>query len=72
MMDTRPTVKKCDQCLRHDRESSRAPLVPIEATGPMDLLHLDFMKIEVSRNHEKELKKKPELVNVLVIMDHFT
>ena len=47
-------------------------MVPIEATGPMDLLHLDFTKIKVSGDHEKELKKKPEIVNMLVITDHFT
>ena len=50
----------------------RDPLVPIEATGPMDLLHLDVTKIEVSGDREKELKKKPEVVNVLVVTDHFT
>ena len=46
-------------------------MVPIEATGPMDLLHLDFTKIEISSDHEWELKRKPETVNVLIIMDHF-
>ena len=38
----------------------------------MDLLHLDFTKIEVSSDHEKELKRKPEIANVLVVTDHFT
>ena len=38
----------------------------------MDLLHLDFTKIEVSGDRKKELKKKPEVVNVLVVTDHFT
>ena len=40
--------------------------------GPMDLLHLDFTQIEVSGDCKKELKKKPEIVNVLVVTDHFT
>ena len=40
--------------------------------GPMDLLHLDFTKIEVSGDCKKELKKKPGVVNVLVVTDHFT
>ena len=48
------------------------PLVPIEAMGPMDLLHLDFTKIEISGDSEKELKKNPEIMNMLVITDHFT
>ena len=72
MMDTKSAVEKCKQCLRHNRESGRAPLVPIEATDPMDLLHLDFTKNEVSSDSEKELKKKLEIMNLLVFTDHFT
>ena len=71
MVEAKSTMKNCEQCLRHDGESTRAPLVPIEATGPMDLLHLDFTKIEISGDREKELKK-PRIVNVLMITDHFT
>ena len=72
MLEVKSAVKNCKQCLHHDGDSVRAPLVPIEATGPMDLLHLDFTKIEVSGDCKKELKKKPEVVNVLVVTDHFT
>ena len=71
-LEVKATVKNCKQCLCHDGDSIRAPLVPVEATGPMDLLHLDFTKIEVSGDHKKELKRKPEIVNVLVVTDHFT
>ena len=71
-LEVKSAVKNCKQCLHHDGDSVRAPLVPIEATGPMDLLHLDFTKIEVSGDCKKELKKKPEVVNVLVVTDHFT
>ena len=70
-LEVKSTVKNCKQCLRHDGDSIRAPLVPIEAMGPMDLLHLDFTKIEVSDDH-KELKRKPEIVDMLVVTDHFT
>ena len=75
MLEVKSAVKNCKQCLHHDGNSVRAPLVPIEAMGPMDLhlhLHLDFTKIEVSGNHKKELKKKPKVVNVLMVTDHFT
>ena len=72
MVEVKSAVKNCRQCLWHDGESVRALLVPIEATGPMDLLHLDFTKIKVSGDHKKELKKKPGIVNILVVMDHFT
>ena len=64
-----PLLKNCKQCLHHDGDSIRAPLVPIEATGSMDLLHLE---IKVSGDREKELKTKPEIVNMLVVIDHFT
>ena len=70
--EVKSAMKNCKQCLHHDGDSVRAPLVPIEAMGPMDLLHLDFTKIEVSGDCEKELKKKPEVVNVLMVTNHFT
>ena len=41
-MEVKSAVKNCKQCLHHDGESDRALLVPIEGTGPMDLLHLDL------------------------------
>ena len=71
-LEVKSAVKNWRQCLHHDGESIRAPLVPIEAMGPMDLLHLDFTKIEVSQDHKKKLQRKPEIVNVLVVTDHFT
>ena len=71
-LEVKCTVKNCKQCLCHDGESISTLLVPIEAMGPMDLLHLDFTKIELSGDCEKELKRKPEVVNMLVVMDHFT
>ena len=71
-LEVKASVKNCKQCLGHYGDSVRALLVPIEATGPMDLLHLDFTQIEVSGNCEKELKRKPEIVNMLVVTDHFT
>ena len=70
-MQAKFAMKNCDQCIRHEGESDRAPLVPIVAMGPMDLLHLDFTQIEVSSDSEKELKKKPKIVNVLMMTDHF-
>ena len=72
MVEVKNAVKHCKQCIKHEGESGWAPLVPIIASGPMDLLHLDLPKIEVSGDSENELKKKTDIVNVLVIMDHFT
>ena len=73
MLDVKSAVKNCKQCLRHDGDSVRAPLVPIEATGPNGPTPpRTSPKSEVSGDREKELKKKPKVVNVLVVTDHFT
>ena len=46
----------------------RAPLCPIVATTPLDLLHVDFTSIETTL----ELNQCPRVANVLVFQDHFT
>ena len=52
----------CDRIVNsafeHDGESVRALLVPIEMMGPMDLLHLDLTKIEVSGDHAKGVEEE--------------
>ena len=45
----------------------RAPLHPIMATAPLDLLHVDFTSIETTL----ELNKSPKVTNILVFQDHF-
>ena len=42
--------------------------MPIVATTPLDLLHVDFTSIETAM----ELDKSPQVANVLVFQDHFT
>ena len=46
----------------------KAPLCPIVATAPLDLLHADFTSIETMM----ELDKSSWVANVLVFQDHFT
>ena len=46
----------------------KAPLCPIVATAPLDLLHVDFTNIETTL----ELSQLPRVTNVLVFQDHFT
>ena len=47
----------------------KAPLCPIVATAPLDLLHVDFTGIETMM----ELNQLPRgVANVLVFQDHFT
>ena len=47
--------------------SAKAPLHPIMATAPLDLLHVDFTSIETTF----EPNQSPRVINVLVFQDHF-
>ena len=64
----RQVIKTCRCCLQYEGSASKAPLCPIVATAPMDLLHIDFMSIETTM----ELDKSPRVANVFVFQDHFT
>ena len=55
-------------CLQHEGGLSKAPLHPIMATAPLDLLHVDLTSIETTL----ELNQSPKVTNVLVFQDHFT
>ena len=46
----------------------RAPLCPIQAYAPLELVHLNYTSIESTM----ELNKPPMVKNVLVMMNHFT
>ena len=56
-------VSKCQNSLKRKAISDVAPLQPIIASQPMELVHMDFLSIEPS---------KENIENVLVITDHFT
>ena len=47
---------------------AKAPMQPIIATTPLELLHIDFMSIEMTM----ELDQPPDMVNVLAFCNHFT
>ena len=64
----RQVIKTCRCCLQYEGSTPRAPLCPIVATAPLDLLHVDFTSIETTM----ELDKSPQVANVLVFQDHFT
>ena len=61
-------IKACRCCLQYEGSTPKAPLFPIVATAPLDLLHVDFTSIETTI----ELDKSPWVANVLVFQDHFT
>ena len=46
----------------------KAPLCPIRAQAPLELIHIDFTSVELTM----ELNKLPSVKNVLVITDHLT
>ena len=54
-------VNKCQKCLKRKATPDVAPLQPIIASQPMELVHMDFLSIEPSKGN---------IENVLVITDH--
>ena len=64
----RQVIKACRCCLQYEGSTPKAPLCPIVADAPLDLLHVDFTTIETTM----ELDKSPQVANVLVFQDHFT
>ena len=57
-------IAKCGRCIRRkDLNPQRAPLVTTETSQPMELVCIDFLKLE---------KSKGGIENVLVVTDHFT
>ena len=64
----RQVIKACRCCLQYEGFTRKAPLCPIVATTPLDLLHVDFTSIETTL----ELNQSPRVANVLVFQDHFT
>ena len=64
----RQVIKACRHCVQYEGGTPKAPLCPIVATAPLDLLHIDFTSIETMM----ELNQLPRVANVLVFQDHFT
>ena len=61
------SIRTCTHCLQHKGSLPKAPLCPIVATAPLDLLHVDFTSIETTL----EPNQSPRVANVLVFQDHF-
>ena len=49
-------LKNCKQCLIFEADVQTLILAPITATKPMDLVHIDFIKMEIPG----DLRKKPK------------
>ena len=61
-------VRGCPCCQAFKREVPKAPLCPVWAYAPLELVHLEYTSIESMM----ELNKPPVVKNILVMTDHFT
>ena len=66
--DCRVLVRGCQFCKVFEGAVVKAPLCPIQAYMPLELVHVDFTCIETTI----ELNQPLSVKNVLVRMDHFT
>ena len=64
----RQVIRACKCCLQYEGGTPKAPLCPIVATAPLDLLYVHFTSIETTL----ELNQSPRVANFLVFQDHFT
>ena len=62
-MDFASYINSCPGCIRRKTQLDVAPLHNIEATQPLELIHLVYLQIEPSKGN---------IENVLIITDHFT
>ena len=61
--EIRQYIQNCERCLRYKQKPEWAELKPLEASYPLELAHMDYLKIG---------GKDDPHSNVLVVTDHFT
>ena len=64
MEDVTRHIRQCERCLRFKESPNRAPMENVDATYPMELVHMDYLMIEANEGGKD--------VHILVITDHFT
>ena len=52
----RQVIKACRHCLQYEGGSHKAPLCPIVATAPLDVLHVNFTSIETTMELNQSLE----------------
>ena len=65
--DCKALVRGCPRCCMFKGAIPKAPLCPIRAHTPLELVHVDFTSMESTM----EFNKPPSVKNILVITDHF-
>ena len=68
VQETVRSMHNCARCIQFEVRLQKPGLEPIICTEPMDLVHIDYVKMEVTVS----LKEKPEVKDMLVVEDHFT
>ena len=61
-------VSNCGRCKQFEAKPQIPGMQPIICTEPMELVHIDYVSMEVT----VATQEKPIIKNVLVIVDHFT
>ena len=61
-------IANCRKCIQYEANSQLPPMQPIICTEPMELVHIDYVGMEVTIATNKKLVVK----HVLVVVDHFT
>ena len=62
------SVHNCEKCHIFEAKPHIPPMEAILCTEALDLVHIDYVSMEVTVG----IKEKPVIKNVLVIKDHFT
>ena len=62
------SVRNCEKCHIFEAKRQIRPMEPIICMEPLDLVHIDYISMEVMVG----MKEKPVMKNVLVVEDHFT
>ena len=61
-------IANCGRCIQYEAKGQLPPMQPIICTEPMELVHINYVGMEVTIATDK----KPIVQNVLVVVDHFT
>ena len=61
-------VANCGRCIQYKAKGQLPLMQPIICTEPMELVHINYVRMEVTVATDK----KPIVQNVLVVVDHFT
>ena len=61
-------LANCGRCIQYEAKGQLLPMQPIICTEPMELVHIDYVGMEVTVGTDK----KPMVWNVLVVVNHFT